>query len=51
METCPAYVSKFYLNYEKQIIFLRIPNEEKEGWHNLAEKIACITNMIKFKKE
>ena len=32
-----AYISKVNLNYEKQIILLMIPNEEKEGrWHYLA---------------
>ena len=35
---CPAYIPKIYLNCEKQIILLMIPNEEKEGWHYLAVK-------------
>ena len=30
---CPVYISKISLNCEKQIISLRIPNEEKEGWN------------------
>ena len=38
MEICPAYISKINLNHEEQIIFLMIPNEEKEGWHYLAVK-------------
>ena len=29
-EICPAYISKFNSNYEKQIILLMIPNEEKK---------------------
>ena len=33
-----AYISKINSNYEKQIILLMIPNEEKEGWHYLAVK-------------
>ena len=35
---CPAYISKINSNCEKQIIFLMIPNGEKEGWHYLAVK-------------
>ena len=34
----PAYVSKYNLNREKQMILLMIPNAEKEGWHYLAVK-------------
>ena len=29
-EICPAYISKFNSNCEKQIILLMIPNEEKK---------------------
>ena len=35
---CPAFISKINSNWEKQIILLMIPNEEKEGWHYLAIK-------------
>ena len=34
----PAYVSKYNLNREKQMILLMIPNAEKERWHYLAVK-------------
>ena len=37
-EMVPAYVSKYNLNREKQMILLMIPNAEKEGWHYLAVK-------------
>ena len=37
-EICPAFISKINSNWEKQIILLMIPNEEKEGWHCLAVK-------------
>ena len=37
-EICSAYISKIHLNCEKQIILLKIPNEEKKGWHYLAVK-------------
>ena len=37
-EVCPAYISKIDSNWEKQIIILMIPNEEREGWHYLAVK-------------
>ena len=30
-EICPDYISKINSNYEKQIILLMIPNEQKEG--------------------
>ena len=36
MEICPAYVSKYNSNCEKQVTFLMIPNEK--GWHYLAVK-------------
>ena len=29
---------KIYSDYEKQIIILMIPNEEKQSWHYLAVK-------------
>ena len=32
-EICPDYISKINSNCEKQIILLKIPNEEKEGQH------------------
>ena len=37
-EICPACISKVNSNCEKQIFLLTMPNEEKEGWHNLPEK-------------
>ena len=37
-EICPAYISKFNSNCEKQISLLIISNEEKQGWHYLAVK-------------
>ena len=37
-EVVPAYVSKYNLNREKQMILLMIPNAEKEGWHYLVVK-------------
>ena len=37
-EVCPAYISQIHSNCEKQMIFLMIPNVEKEGWHYLAVK-------------
>ena len=37
-EICPAYISEINSNCEKQIIFLMIPNEAKEGRHYLAVK-------------
>ena len=33
-EICPAYISKINSSYEKQIILLIIPKEEKEGWRS-----------------
>ena len=33
MNIHPAYISKINSNYGKQIIFVMIPNKEKEGWH------------------
>ena len=37
MKINPAYVPNIYSNFEKQIIFLPIPNK-KEGWHYLTLK-------------
>ena len=37
-EILPVFISKHNPTHEKQIIFLKIPNEEKEGWHYLAVK-------------
>ena len=37
-EICPANVSKINSNCEKQIILLKIPNKQKEGWHYLSIK-------------
>ena len=34
----PAYITKINSNCEKQIIFLMIPNEEKEIWPYFAVK-------------
>ena len=39
-EICPAYISEINSNFEKQIILLMIPNEEKEGWYYLVVKKA-----------
>ena len=36
MDICPAYVSKYNSNREKQIVLLMILN--REGWHYLAGK-------------
>ena len=32
------YLSLYLIYCEKQIILLKIPNEEKEGWHYLSVK-------------
>ena len=37
-EICSPNISKIKSNCEKQIILLMIPNEEKEGRHDLAIK-------------
>ena len=37
-EICPAYISKINSNFEKQIILLMIPKEEKEDWDYIAVK-------------
>ena len=34
-EICPAYISKFNSNCEKQVNLLMIPNKEKESLHYL----------------
>ena len=41
-EICPVYISKINLNCEKEIILLRIWNEEKEGWNYLMTKYGKI---------
>ena len=41
-DMCPAYASEINSNREKQISFLMIPNEEKEGWRYLAVKKNCL---------
>ena len=49
-EICLAYISKITSNYEKQIILLMIPNEEKEGWYYLAvKKLSTLLRGIKLK--
>ena len=51
-ELCPACISKINSNCEKQIIFLMIPNEEKEGWNYVAvKKIIYIISWNNFKIE
>ena len=37
-EICPACISNHNSTHEKEIILLKIPNKEKEGWHCLAVK-------------
>ena len=49
-EVRPAYISKINSNFEKQIILLMIPKEEKEGWHYLAvKKLSTLLRGIKSK--
>ena len=50
MEICPAYISKVNSNFEKQIILLMIPIEEKKGWYYFAVKNTCITNSNNLKE-
>ena len=46
----PAYISKYNLNREKQMILLMIPNAEKEGWHYIAVKtLSALLNGITSK--
>ena len=48
-EILPAYISKHNSTHEKKIL-LMIPNEEKEGWHNLAvKKISALLQGIILK--
>ena len=35
---CPPFISKINSNYEKQMVFLTILNEEGKGWYYLAVK-------------
>ena len=46
-----GYILKINSNYEKQIIILMIPNEEKEKWHyhtvkKIGEHISCGYSML-----
>ena len=41
-EMVPAYISKYNLNREKQMILLMILNAEKEGWHYIAVKTLSV---------
>ena len=50
-EICPAYISKINLNFEKHIILLMIPNEEKEGWHYDEKNKPTIALNILYTKE
>ena len=46
----PAYITKINSSCEKQIIFLMIPNEEKEIWPYFSvKKIICINIWNNFK--
>ena len=46
-EICPVFISNHNLNYEKQILFLMIPNEEKEvGIIFLLKSISTFTMVI-----
>ena len=48
VEICPASISKYNSNLEKQITILMIPNEK--GWHILAvKKTVCITKRNNIK--
>ena len=48
-EIYPVYISNINSNYEKQVILLMIPNEEKEAWHNLAvKKISALLHEITY---
>ena len=47
---CPACISKINSNCEKQIIFIIIPNEQKEGWHYLAvQNLSTLLHVITSK--
>ena len=46
-EICPVFISNHNLNYEKQKLFLMIPNEEKEvGIIFLLKSISTFTMVI-----
>ena len=50
MEIYPAYISKINFNYEKQIILLMIPNEEKKILAlSCGKTIICIIEKSKLK--
>ena len=38
MKISTAYISNINSSYEKQVILLMTPNEDKEGWHYLPTK-------------
>ena len=49
-EKCPACISKFNSNCEKQIIILININDEKESWHYLAvKKLSTLLHGITLK--
>ena len=48
MEICPAYISKYNFNREKQVTILMIPNGK--GWHYLAvKKLSALLRRITSK--
>ena len=50
MIICPAYISKYILNHENQIIVLMIPNGQ--GWHYLAiKKLSGLSARITLRKQ
>ena len=48
-EIFPAYFSEINPNYEKQIILLMIPNEEKEGLYCSKKKLSTLLRGITLK--
>ena len=51
-QICPAYISKINSDLEKQIIFLMIPNEEKESWHYLPlNKLSALLRGVTSKRQ
>ena len=45
----PVYISKHNSTHEKEIIFLMLPNEQKEGWHYPAvKKISALLHSKKI---
>ena len=49
-EIYSAYISKHKSTRGKQIIFLMIPNEEKQGWHYLlVKKLSALLHGITSK--